>query len=243
MAVSSLLPRPRQPRAKPLRYTTWTAPLPDDGASEEFVLTFDGARERRLLILPPLFDEHNKMRRQIVEIMRKLDQHGIDSFLPDLPGCNESRAELSLQTLGSWRTAAAEAARIFSASGVFAVRGGALLVPQLPGHVYAPLKGRQLLRSMLRARTIAAREAGQDEKVADLLDQGRETGLELGGWNLGPQMITQLEEAEPPARDDLRVVDHAAVGGSPLWLRAEPDDDPKQADAIAELVASAEAQP
>ena len=75
-------------------YASWNAP---DGAGEhsrELALTFDTGRTARLMILPPLFDEHNKLRRPIVSVMRRLDRAGIDSVLPDLPGCNESPAPL-----------------------------------------------------------------------------------------------------------------------------------------------------
>ena len=224
-----------------MQYTTWTAQLPDGGTSEEFVLTFDRGRVKRLLMLPPLFDEHNKTRRQMVEIMRRLDLAGMDCFLPDLPGCNESRVPLARQTLSGWRQAAMDAARAVSATTLFAIRGGALVMPEtLPGYVYTPAKGAQLLRAMIRARTIAAREAGREEKASDLLEKGRSEGLELAGWRLGREFIREFETAEPAMRDDLRLIEQAEIGGSPLWLRAEPDDDPEQADAIAAIIASAE---
>ena len=66
-----------------------------------------------MLILPALFDEANKLRHFTVEVMRRLDAAGIDSFLPDLPGCNESRAPLETQTLTGWREAAEAAAGLF----------------------------------------------------------------------------------------------------------------------------------
>ena len=45
-----------------------------------------------------MFDEANKLRHFTIELMRRLDTAGIDTFLPDLPGCNESLAPLEAQT-------------------------------------------------------------------------------------------------------------------------------------------------
>ena len=224
-------------------YDSWSAPLPDGKRAEEIVLRFDSSRDRRLLVLPPLFDEHNKTRRQIVETMRKLDAAGdaggIDSFLPDLPGCNESLASLDSQAVSSWREAARAAFAHFRCTHILAIRGGALLAPRdTAAFFYAPAGGKPLLRAMLRARTIAAREAGREEKVETLLAQGREDGLELAGWQLGAAMIREFEAAEWTIGPQVRIVDQVELGGSPLWLRAEPGEDPEQAEALARIVAN-----
>lgn len=218
-------------------YLTWSAPSGDGGHGEELALSFAKGRAKRLLILPPLFEEHNKLRYQTVEIMRRLDAAGVDVVLPDLPGCNESPAPLDRQSLTDWRNAAVSAAAHFEATHVLAIRGGALLLPpSLPGFAYAPLKGRQILRAMLRARTIAAREAGREEKADALLETGREEGLELAGWRLGAAMIRELEDAEPAIGPDIRVIEHAEIEGAPLWLRAEPSADAAQANALAAIL-------
>ena len=83
----------------------------------------------------------------------------------------------------------------------------------------------------------ASREAGREEKVETLLETGREQGLELAGWHLSARMIAELEQAEAPADPRLRVIDQATLGGSPLWLRAEPSEDADQADALAAIIA------
>lgn len=197
----------------------------------------DGGRDRRLLVLAPLFEEHNKLRRQLVEVMRHLDRAGIDSVLPDLPGCNESLVPLEERSLADWREAARSAVHRFGATHVLAIRGGALLWPTgLPGFAYAPLKGSQILRAMLRARTIAAREAGREEKTESLLELGRMEGLELAGWRLSAAMIRDLAEAEPPAAPERRIIEQAELGGPPLWLRAEPSEDAGQAEALAAIL-------
>ncbi|KWV96128.1 hypothetical protein [Erythrobacter sp. AP23] len=218
-------------------YATWPCPLPDGTAGEEMVLGFDRARQQRVLVIPPLFDEANKFRHQIVEIMRRVDAQDIDCFLPDLPGCNESIAPLPAQTIAGWRAATAAAATHFAATHVFAVRSGGWLVPDtLPGWVYAPVKARQVLRGMLRARSLAAREAGVSESSEDLLAEGREKGLTLAGWDLGAPLIRELDEGEFAASPAAIPIEQGEVGGKPLWLRAENDDDPAQADALAAIL-------
>lgn len=220
-------------------FVEWPAPLLDGGVSGEMALTFDRARERRLLVVPPLFEEHNKLRRQLVAIMRNLDGAGFDAVLPDLPGLNESGESLERQTLSGWRHAVDVAATHFGATHAFAIRSAALLLPErLPAAIHAPHKGAQLLRGMVRARTIASREAGREERAADLLETGREAGLNLLGWSLGPQMIRDLEKADCRIIETDRMIEPAEIGGAALWLRAEPGEDASQAAALAGIVAA-----
>lgn len=209
----------------------WPGP---DG--EEYALAFDRGRERRVLILPALFDEANKLRHFTVEVMRRLDEAGIDSFLPDLPGCNESLAPLEAQTLTRWREAAGLAARHFGAAHALTIRGGALCGPELPTWRYAPATGASILRAMLRARVIASKEAGIEETRDALLATGRQSGLELAGYRLGAAMIRELETAEPSGGAALANIAQTDLGGAGLWLRAEPDNDPAQAEALAGIV-------
>ncbi|QUL38592.1 hypothetical protein [Erythrobacter sp. JK5] len=219
---------------------TWRAPQSAGGSSEEQLVSFAAARPARVLVLPAWFDEANKLRRFTIEVMRRLDGAGIDSFLPDLPGCNESLSPLDRQTLADWRTAAGEASRQFDATHVLAIRAGALIAPpELPGWRYAPLSGAKQLRAMIRARTIAAREAGQEERSETLMDAGRSEGLALAGWQIGATMFRELESAEPEASEIQAEIAQATLGGPGLWLRAEPDDDAAQADALAAIIALA----
>lgn len=201
-------------------------------------LVFDEGRQFRLMVLPALFDEANKLRRQTVEVMRRLDLAGIDSVLPDLPGFNESTAALADQTLDSLRTGAASAAEHFRATHFLTIRAGALLAPTgLPGWIYAPTSGRQVLRGMIRARTIAAKEAGRPETTEAIQQRGRVDGAELAGWRLGAALFRDLEAATVPDLPRAAAIEQAVIGGGALWLRAEPDEDPEQADALAAIVA------
>jgi hypothetical protein len=218
--------------------STWTLAPGGGKPSEELLVAFDRTRPMRVLVCPAWFDEANKLRRFTIEVMRRLDSAGIDSFLPDLPGCNDSLAPLAAQTLDQWRAGMATAAEAFAATHVLAIRAGALLAPQsLPGWHYAAQSGPKLLRGMIRARTIAAREAGREEKAEALMALGRSEGLTLGGWTLGAAMFRDLETAEPVLADHQQDIAQATLGGPGLWLRAEPDEDPRQSEALAAILA------
>lgn len=210
-------------------------PCPGGDTAQEFALAFDSERPHRLLIVPALFEEANRMRRLTVEVMRRLDAAGIDSFLPDLPGCNESLASLGAQTLETWRAAMAAAAGHFGVTHVLGIRGGTLLQPDLPGWRYAPVKGANLLRQMLRARIMVSREAGLTETQEALLDAGSRDGLGLVGYRLGAELLQQLQTAVPSVRTS--EISQDMLGGGGLWLRAEPGEDRLQADALAAIVA------
>jgi hypothetical protein len=212
--------------------STWPGP-----AGEELALAFDQGRARRMLVLPAWFDESNKLRHFTVEVMRRLDGAGIDSFLPDLPGCNESPAPLEAQSLDTWRSEATEAASFFAATHVLTVRAAAAIAPDLPGWRYAPVAPSSQLRSLLRARVISAREAGREEDRDQLLAEGRDRGLELAGYALGAAMIAGLADAALATSNRQRDIAQGDLGGAGLWLRAEPDHDPKQADALAAILA------
>jgi hypothetical protein len=218
---------------------SWPCPLPGGGESPEMALACDRGRPWRLLVVPALFDEGNRLRRFAVEVMRRLDGAGIDTFLPDLPGTNESLAALEDQTPGHWRAAMLAAKRHFDASHVLALRGGALVAPDaLHSWHLAPVKGAGLLRQMLRARILAAREMGREESQQGLIDLGLAEGLELAGYRLGAQFLAEMQTLEPPQSEHVTLIEAGTLGGSPLWLRAEPDEDAGQADALAAIIAT-----
>ena len=220
-------------------FASWPCPLPDGNTKPEMALCFDQFRRWRLLIVPALFDESNRMRRFTAEVMRRLDNAGVDSFLPDLPGCNESLQALEVQTPATWQAAVASAAVDFRASHVLGIRGGALLLPEaLPGWRYAPVNGANALRQMLRARIVASREAGATETQESLLAEGLEQGLELAGYRLGADFIPQFQSLTPSISPMISDIDQDMLGGGGgLWLRAEPGEDRAQADALAAIIA------
>jgi hypothetical protein len=209
------------------------------GGGEEYALAFDRDRKHRLLIVPALFDEANRLRRLTVEVMRRLDAAGVACMLIDLPGCNESLAPLEDQTIEGWRGAVVAAAEHFAVTHIAGLRGGALLLPEhVPGWRYAPVNGANLLRQMLRARIVASREAGVTESQESLVELGLRDGLDLAGHRLGAEMVRQLQSATPPVAPGLTDIAQDMIGGGGgLWLRAEPGEDRAQADALAAILA------
>ncbi|MEM6475468.1 MAG: hypothetical protein AAF687_04815 [Pseudomonadota bacterium] len=218
----------------------WRPEMPGGESSEELLVAFYEGRKTRILVLPAWFDEANRMRRFAVEAMRLLHLCGIDSMLPDMPGCNESLAPLNEQTIAGWRECAEEVAKGYGATHVLAIRAGALIAPpSLPGWRYAPQTGPKLLRAMIRASIIAAREAGREETSEGLLELGRNEGLTLAGWPIGAAMIRELESTEPLPSDNQQEIAQSEIGGAGLWLRAEPDFDGAQAEAIVNIINTA----
>jgi len=217
---------------------SWPCPLPGGGSTQEYALAFDRGRRCRLLIVPALFDEANRMRRFTVEVMRRLDAAGVDCFLPDLPGSNESLQSLEMQTPKSWIAAMEDAATHFGATHALGIRGGAMLTPgSLPTWHYAPANGASILRQMMRSRILASREAGITETRESLLETGLRDGLTLSGHRLGAEFLRQFQTLTPLAAPILHEITQGTVGGSGLWLRAEPDESREQADALAAILA------
>lgn len=215
-----------------MNLTSYPCPLPDGSSAEEYALAFERGAAQRLLIIPALFDEGHRMRRLCVDVMRRLGGSGINCILPDLPGTNESKADLGTLALADWLAAASAAASHFDATHVLSIRGGGLVVPaDLPGWRYGPIKGASLLRTLIRARVLSSREAGREENGEGLLIEAQEHGIELAGYRLSAAMVQQLRAAQPNA--ELAEIEQDLLGGSPLWLRAEPDADAAQADALA----------
>lgn len=218
-----------------MRTVAWPCPAPG-GNGEEFALVSgpdDAAR--RILIVPAPFEEANRTRRLLAETMRALAARGIGSVLPDLPGCGESLSPLELQTLTVWREAMAAAAGHFAATHVFTLRGGAVVAPPLPGWRLEPTAN--VLRPLLRARTLAAKEEGRTESIDDFSQAGRAVGIELAGYRIGPALFAELVQAEPGEPGGQETISLEAIGGSALWLRPEPGEDPAMAAALAERLA------
>lgn len=217
--------------------TYYLCPLPGGGETQEYTLSFDRKRPTRVVVIPALLDEANKLRHFTVEVMRRLDKAGVDSFLPDLPGTNESQQDLRDVEPEDWATAVHAATRHFAATHVLAIRGGGLLLPPgLGGWHYSPVKGATLLKTLLRARVLSSREQGLDESVDGLLEAGAADGLELAGYSLSGEALRQLNRLKPSEGNQIAVIEHSTIGGAPLWLRAEPDFDPAQADALVALI-------
>src|SRR5690606_36763400 len=125
------------------------------------------------------------------------------------------------------------------------LRGGALIDHRMQAAAWwrlAPVGGASLLRTLMRARVAADREAGLTTSLASLQSDAQATPLLLAGNLLSPAMIAQMvsDEAQPVA--PLRALTLGsgadAIAGTPLWLRAEPGEDTAMAAAIAADIAA-----
>ena len=217
-------------------------PAPDHlqyetGGRSEYCLSFGVASSgRAILIVPPLFDEMNRTRRMLAETMRMLAAKGVRALLPDLPGCNESIAEVAAQNLQSWSDAMMAAAGQLDATHVASIRGGALIAHgiALPHWRLAPARGASILKTMLRARMAADKEAGRASSMESLLADAQKGPLELAGYLLSPDMLFSLEHGEAAPVEGARELALGQIRGSALWLRAEPGDDAAMSASITE---------
>jgi hypothetical protein len=197
---------------------------------EEMILRHGSSHDTQIMILEPLFEEKNRTRRMITEIMRRLDGLGIGSALPDLPGTGESLLEVEQVSLSDWQQAVLAAAQLIQPVTIASFRGGAML-DSIGGARgvwrFAPETGARLIRDMERTRIAS----GED-------------GL-LGGNKLSPAFVDELKAAAPNPVPNLRIVrlDSDAgeadlkVEGTPLWRRAEPDEAPALSAALAQDIA------
>lgn len=198
-----------------------------------------GAPRATVLIVPPLFEEANRTRRTLVLAMRALAAGGFAALLPDLPGQNESLVPLAEVDLDRWQDALAKvAAEIEGPVVVASVRGGALIDHRVQAAAWwrlAPVGGASLLRTLMRARVTADREAGLASSLESLQEDAKGAPLLLAGNALSPAMIAGLASAEAHPVEPLRSVAIGTKGimGTPLWLRAEPGEDAAMAQAIA----------
>lgn len=203
------------------------------------VLGFDQHRAHRILVIAPLFAEASKFRRQIAEIMRTLDPIGVDSFCPDLPGCNESLQPHMDQTLAAWRRSVAAAQEHFGATHVLAIRSGSWLAPSaLPGWLLAPPRPDQILRGLMRAHSIALRESGAVTDAKAILDDACRNGVTIAGWRMGPELVRELKQEAFVAAVGQQVIAQERLGGPGLWLNAENQFDQTQATALVDIIAA-----
>ncbi len=212
---------------------------PFDGLSEQLLVVDphapNGPHSPRVLIVPPLFDEMNRMRRTLVLAMHNLAQRGIGSALMDLPGANESLAPLETQSLASWRAAVGAAARSFAIDAAHADAANAVALNSIPANSTAPLviasvrggcliddgadaayrwrlspaKGSRLLKTLLRTRIAGERVDGRTVTAAQLMALAQAGPIELAGNRIGPDMAAQLDGALPaplPATEPARAV-------------------------------------
>lgn len=185
----------------------------------------------------------------LVDVMRLLDKGGVGSALPDLPGSNESLFAQKQASLTLWREALVRCSkRGFEPLYIASFRGGCL-IDDFAGDVggqkrwrFAPAKGPTLLRTMLRTRIAADKEAGLSTNIAQLTAEAEGGQVNLAGNAIGSAMFAELQSAVLDQSGNIRTAGlesstqaaNIKLPGSALWLRAEPDDDPILSAAIAD---------
>lgn len=196
-----------------------------------------------ILILPPLFEEANRMRRILVQVMRGLAERGIGSALPDLPGTNDSLVATVDARFEDWGVAIAALADTLPRPLLtVAVRGGALLDGFAQADArwrLAPESGKRLLRDMLRATALTG-----GVKAGELEAQARISPTRLAGNLIHPDLFVALDAAQPDAVEariaaigETLVEPDVTFDGSPPWRRAEPEDDTALVSAMVDDIA------
>ncbi len=211
-----------------------------------FRIAPDDTPRATVLFVSPLFEEANRTRRTLALAMRALVRHGFAALLPDLPGQNESLVPLVEADLVSWQEALAEVTATLDGPVIIAsLRGGALIDHRAGAAAWwriAPIGGASLLRTLMRARVAADREAGLTSSLDSLQAEAATAPLILAGNLLSAAMIGQLGSAEVEPVAPLRTVTLGSgadpIAGTPLWLRAEPGEDAAMAEAIAADIAA-----
>ncbi|MEP2750765.1 MAG: hypothetical protein ABJP02_13825 [Parasphingorhabdus sp.] len=212
---------------------------------DELCLRVGAAHAKTILVIPPLFDEMNRMRRMLVNMMRLLAEHGIGSTLPDLPGTNESLFPQKEASLTIWRQALVTCSETLPAPHhIVSFRGGCLLdnfTDNARKWRLSPVKGTTLLRTMMRTRIASDKEAGLSTDMAQLVAEAKQGQVNLAGNNIGSALFSELEDALPAPSETVRTAQlenntktaDVRLAGSALWLRAEPGDDLLLSGAIA----------
>ena len=145
--------------------------------------------EVHILLIPPLFDEMNRMRHMLVDVMMLLDDRGIGSLLPDLPGSNESLFPQDQASLTVWKDAlAACAGALGHPAHIASFRGGCLVdsfTPEARHWRLTPAKGSSLLRTMMRTRIASDKETGLTTSMAELTEAAGSQTILLAGNRIG----------------------------------------------------------
>jgi hypothetical protein len=207
----------------------------------EAMLRFGPENPAPVLVLPPLFEEANRTRFFLVEIMRGLVLRGIATMLPDLPGTNDSPVATVDARFADWQAAIAT---LPAPVATISLRGGALLDTTAATDLhwrFAPETGARLLRDMIRSTAMTS-----SLKPSEVETAARTNPSVLGGNEIHPELFVALEAALPSSAGNIRNVRleddpgeaDIRVAGTPLWRRAEPDHDAALAEALVADIAA-----
>jgi hypothetical protein len=175
----------------------------------------------------PLLEEANRTRALVVTILRLLAERGIAGALPDLPGTGDSLVPTEMLALADLQEAFAAVVRHLDRPAfALGIRSGAIIDAAAPvrgrWHL-APVEGAGLLRELNRLK-----QAGDGE--------------DFGGNRLSLRFLTELDGGLVVEGRTVRLESDAGLAelkmpGSPLWRRAEPDNDAALAARLAEDIA------
>lgn len=229
----------------------------DWAGGREAMLRFGPAGGPVVIMLPALFEEHNRTRAFAVTICRMLAERGVASVVPDLPGQGESivgTEDVTLTDLRSGFAAAVEhlhqeKRRVYSAS----IRSGAIIDADSHalGHWYfSPMSGQQQIADL--AKILAATGRSSEAHLLRNSYQIDDTtsAFEIAGNVISVALLQDLtsdigkypmNSLGVPTRilrlDSDRAEAHRHIPGTPLWRRAEPSNDPALAALLAEDIA------
>jgi len=176
---------------------------------DELCLKAGGAHQKHILFIPPLFDEMNRMRRMLVDVMRHLDGRQIGSILPDLPGTNESLFPQDKASLEIWTKALTDCASQHGCSDhIASFRGGSLIDGIVGARQHwrlTPAKGSTLLRTMMRVRIASDKESGLATTMVELTERAQSETILLAGNSISPAMFAELQENLPREQEALRI--------------------------------------
>jgi hypothetical protein len=204
---------------------------------QEWMMRIGPADAPPILIVPPLFEEMNRTRSLLADVMRALAAQGLCAWLPDLGGTGESERDLRAVSWDEWRhDVMAAADHVAAAAGrrplVVSVRGGTLIDDDAAAIGWwrlAPVAGASLERDMVRAGL---------------------AGVEWAGYAPGEALRERLAAAKPDEPSPLRTARLASdagaadvkLHGSALWRRSEPGRSSELAAAMAADIAEWQAR-
>ncbi|WP_404370146.1 hypothetical protein AB5I39_01330 [Sphingomonas sp. MMS24-J45] len=222
------------------------------------MLRFGPATGPVVVVALPLFEEANRTRAFAVTICRALAKRGVASVLPDLPGQGESIASLGALSILDLQTAYDAMIAVPDREGRrsygVGIRSGTLLdaLGLLFGRWHlAPQDGSDLLRDLTRVKQM---ELGQSRTLDEhwyidgsLPEEAPDPPVLIAGNLISVSALIELtvktpfDEAGIPRRvirldTDPKPADRH-VPGTPLWRRAEPDNDPALAAMLADDIA------
>ena len=195
----------------------------DWAGGREALLRFGDAP--RVVLTLPLFEEYNRTRAFGVTLLRTLAMRGIFGLLPDWPGTGESLAPTEAATLGAMRAAFAAITDRYDRLLPLSIRSGALIDADTSFRArwqFAPQAGVDLIRELDRQTSVQGNVAGN--LVSPTMRKEIATSLP------GEGRVVRLES--DPRDADLK------IAGTPLWRRAEPDNDAALVARLADDIAA-----